>query len=287
MLTAHFSPATVFYVTRLLDNLPALAVILGRRPFGLITDVDGTISPTSTDPLHVTIPQSNRNYLRALSERLDLVAVVSGRSATEVRWMVDGEKILCLGHYGMERWQDGKPVLHPKAQPYLPAMLDIASRIEPLKSIEGVVIQDKGASISLHYRLIAHPEQTKQAILAFLYGLPQIRQLRILPENMVIGIIPPLAIDKGTAVRNLIKERGLSGAVYMGDDTADVLAFTAIHGINNPGTFKGLAVAVTGADTAPEVSAAADFTLDGVKETETLLKWLVARLTIFRQLKRL
>ena len=274
-------------VSRLLDNLPVLAEILDHRPFGLITDIDGTISPTSTDPLHVTIPQSNRNYLRALSKRLDLVAVVSGHSATEVRQMVDGKKILCLGHYGMERWQDGRPVLHPKAQPYLPAMRDIASQLGPLKSIEGVIIQDKGASISLHYRLSGHPEQAKQSILAFLHGLPQIRQLRILPENMVIGIVPPMAIDKGTAVRDLIEERRLSGGVYMGDDTADVLAFAAIREANNRGTFKGLAIAVTGADTAPDVSATADFTLDGVKETKTFLKWLVGRLTIFRQLKRL
>jgi len=280
-LTAHSSPVTVVGMSRLLDNLPMLEKLLhNRRPFGLITDIDGTISPTSTDPLHVTIPPANRRYLRAFSERLDLVAVISGRSATEVRALVDGDNILCIGHYGMERWQDGAARLDSRVKPYYLAVRQVASRLTPLSAFEGVVLQDKGATVSIHYRLSPHPEETKQRILAFLENLPQIRQLRILPENMVIGIIPPVAIDKGTAVRDLIKERHLNGAMYLGDDVADVRGFDSIHEANRRDSFRGVAIAVTGAETAPEVSAAADFTLDGVKETTELLKWLVVKLTL-------
>lgn len=261
---------------RFLDNLPALKDVLSRRPFGLITDIDGTISPKSADPLHVTIPAANRDYLRMLSERLDLVAVISGRSATEVRQMVDGDRILCIGHYGMEWWQDGRPMLHSKAQPYLPAMRAVAGQLGPLESIEGVIVQDKGATISVHYRLSPQPQQTKERILTLLTSLPQIRHLRILPENTVIGIIPPVAIDKGTLVRDLIKQRGLCGGIYFGDDTADILGFNAIHEANAGDTFRGLDVAVTGADTVADVIAAADFTLDGVDETTQLLAWMVS-----------
>ena len=89
---------------RLLDNLVTLQNIIHRQPFGLMTDIDGTISPTTLDPIHVTIPKANRDYLRRLSECVKVVAVISGRSSNEVRRLVDGTKILCIGHYGMERW---------------------------------------------------------------------------------------------------------------------------------------------------------------------------------------
>lgn len=267
-------------ILRLADNLPALAEILDRRPFGLITDIDGTISTKSTDPLHVIIPTANLDCLRALSERIEMVAVISGRSAADVRQMVDGDRIFCIGHYGMEWCQDGKPVLHPDAQAYLSTVRAVAARLKPLESVPGIIIQDKGVTISVHYRLSPHPEDAKKRILEFLNGLPQVRELRILPENLVIGIIPPVAIDKGTAVRDLIQQRGLRGGMYLGDDTADILGFNAIHEANAGDTFKGLAVAitagaaVTGTDTAPEVAVAADYTLDGVSETTQLLGWM-------------
>lgn len=265
--------------SRLVDNLPVLKKFLSRRPFGLITDIDGTISPTSKDPLHVTIPAANRKYLRALSEKLDLVAVISGRSATEVRQMVNGDRILCIGHYGMEWWQDGKPVLHPDAQFYLPVIREVARQIDPLETIPGVIIQDKRATISVHYRLSPHPEDAKERILEFLNDLPQARELRILPENMVIGIIPPVAIDKGTAVRDLIRQRKLRGGMYLGDDTADILGFKAIREANAGGIFKGFGIAVTDADTAPEVAIAADYVLNGVGETTQVLGWMAAKHT--------
>jgi trehalose 6-phosphate phosphatase len=266
-------------VPRLLDNLPALKELLYRRPFGLITDMDGTISPKSTDPLHVIIPAANRSLLRVLSERLDLVAVISGRSATEVRQMVDGDRILCIGHYGMEWWQDDKAVLHPDVQSYLPVMRKVASQLDPLETIPGVIIQDKGATISMHYRLSPNPEQAKERILEFLESLPQMHQLRILTENMVIGIIPPAAINKGTEVRDLIKQRELRGGMYLGDDTADILGFKAIHEANAGGIFKGFGIAVTDTDTVPEVASTADYVLNGVGETKQMLGWMAAKHT--------
>ena len=269
------TPATFDIVSRLLDNLPILKELLYRRPFGLIADIDGTISPKSTDPLHVIIPATNRRYLRSLSERLDLVAVISGRSAAEVRQMVDGDRILCIGHYGMEWWQDDKAVLHPDVQSHIPVIREVASQLAPLETMRGVIIQDKGATISVHYRLSPQPERAKERILAFLGSLPQMHQLRILPENMVIGIIPPVAIDKGTAVRDLIRQRKLRSGIYLGDDTADVLGFKAIREANAGDTFKGFGIAVTDADTAPEVATAADFTLDGVNEAKQLFEWMV------------
>jgi trehalose 6-phosphate phosphatase len=260
---------------RMLDNLSLLQNIITRRPFGLITDIDGTISPASKDPLHVIIPKINRDYLLRLSDCVELVAIVSGRSSSEVRKMIDGDKIVCIGHYGMERWQNGKPVLHPSAQPYVPAIRAVAQQIRQLRDVEGVIIQDKGATLSIHYRLSPHPLETKQQILSFLNCSPEIKHLRIIEENMVIGIVPPVPIDKGTAVGELIVEKHLRGAIYLGDDTADALGFEAVHTAQNKLDFKGFGITVVYTQTPAEVISAADFVLKGVEETVPFLKWIV------------
>jgi trehalose 6-phosphate phosphatase len=251
-------------------------------PFGLITDIDGTISPHSPDPIHVTVPETSRRLLERLSHRLDLVAVISGRAAGEIRRMIDGDKILCIGHYGMEWWQGGKVVTDERVQPYIGDVRAVAGQIQPLASLPGVIIQDKELTISVHYRLSPEPEKTKKAILELLAAIPQMKRLHALEENLVVGIIPPVHIHKGTAVANLIRHHNLRAAVYLGDDTADVLAFDAIHRANQGSDFRGLAVAVTGQGTAPGVAEAADYELWGIGETQQMLRqtlaWLVRKL---------
>jgi trehalose 6-phosphate phosphatase len=144
--------------------------------------------------------------------------------------------------------------------------------LEVLKSIEGILIQDKWASISVIYRQSPNVERARNAILDLLRNSPNAKKLRIIIEKKVFGIVPPVDINKGTAVTDLIRKYQLKGGIFLGDDSADILAFRAIH--ENNRNYRGLAIAVTCDDTPPEVITEADFTLDGVKETETLLQWL-------------
>lgn len=263
-------------MARLLDNLPVLDKVLSRRPSGLITDIDGTISPTSADPLHVTIPAANRLLLKQLSNKIELVCVISGRATDEVRRLVDGEKIVCIGHYGMERWIGDHSVIDPRVAPYVPCIRATANEIIKLEKIPGIVIQDKGLTLSIHYRKSAHPEKTRKEIAGFLRASPHVSQLRVLEEKKVVGIIPPVRLNKGTAVKDLVKQFNLRSGIYMGDDVADILAFRAVHRANRHLNFTGLAIAVTGKETPSEVIAEADFALEGVGETETLLKYLIS-----------
>jgi trehalose 6-phosphate phosphatase len=115
----------------------------------------------------------------------------------------------------------------------------------------------------------------KDQILELLKKSPHIKNLHVMEEKTNIGIVPPLDIDKGTAVNNLISQYHLSGAIFLGDDIGDVPAFRAIHHARENRDFEGLAILVTGEETRQNIISEADFTLDGVQETDTLLKWLV------------
>ena len=262
-------------MVRLLDNLESLKKIIRRKPFGLITDMDGTISPIPRDFLETPIPPPTLPQLTELASRLDLLAVISGRKAGALREIINIPGVEYIGHYGMEWWANGQAVLHPDVTASLSDMRALAAELEFLHSIDGVIIQDKGASISVHYNTVQQPSTAKQQILDFLEKSPHIKNLRLMDEKTNIGIVPKLDIDKGTAVTGLIQQYHLRSALYLGDDIGDLPAFRAIRVAREKQEFMGLAVLVTGGETSHSLLDEVDFTLRGVPETETFLNWLV------------
>ena len=74
---------------------------------GLITDVDGTISPIVDVPDEARVTPRNLKLLAELEIQLPLVAVVSGRSAEDVAQRVGLPGLVYIGNHGMERFQDG------------------------------------------------------------------------------------------------------------------------------------------------------------------------------------
>ena len=237
--------------------------------------MDGTISPIPRDFLETPIPPPTIPQLTELASRLDLLAVISGRKAGALKDIFDIPGIKYIGHYGMEWWENGQAVLHPDVTASLSDMRAVAAELETLRSIDGVIIQDKWASISVHYNTARQPSTAKQQILDFLEKSPHIKNLRLMDEKTNIGIVPRLDIDKGTAVTGLIHQYNLSGAIYLGDDIGDLPAFRAVRVTREKQEFMGLAVLVTGGATSRSLLYEVDFTLDGVPETETFLNWLV------------
>ncbi len=271
-------------MARILDNLVELEKLIRRKPFGLITDIDGTIAPTIPNLLQAQITETNQNYLSILSKKVALVAVVSGRQSREVRDLVNTDGVVCVGHYGMEYWKYDKAVLHPDTERYIPAIRALVKELESLKSIEGIIIQDKWATVSIIYRQSPDKQSAKKAILNLLKNSSYSKDLLILEEKMVIGIVPPVNIDKGTALNSLISQYHLSSAIFLGDDIADVPAFRTIRIARENTNFDGLAILVKSKETHEDILGEADFTLDGVHETEILLKWLVDNSQVKRRL---
>jgi len=262
-------------MARLLDNLEALKKIIRRRPFGLITDMDGTISPIPRDFLETPAPPSVLPQLTELVCQLDMLAVISGRKAAALQEIIHIPGIKYVGNYGMEWWENGQPELHPDAAASLSDMRAVAAELETLRAIDGVIIQDKRATISVHYNTVLRSSTAKQQILDLLEKSPHIKKLRLMDEKTSIGIVPRLDIDKGTAVTRLIQQHHLKSAIYLGDDIGDLPAFQAIRVAREKQQFMGLAVLVTGAATRQSLLHEVDFTVDGVPETTALLNWLV------------
>ena len=237
--------------------------------------MDGTISPIPRDFLETPVPPPTVPQLTELASRFDLLAVISGRKAGALREIINIPSIKYIGHYGMEWWENDSAVLHPDVTASLSDMRAVADELKTLHSIDGVIIQDKWASISVHYNTVQKPSTAKQQILDFLEKSPHIKNLRLMDEKTNIGIVPRLDIDKGTAVTRLIQQYNLRGAIYLGDDIGDLPAFRAIRVAREKQEFMGLTVLVAGGATSQSLLHEVDFTLDGVTETETFLDWLV------------
>jgi len=256
------------------EHLDLIGEALRRSPFGLITDVDGTISQTAPTPQQAEVSALCRQYLSALCNQLALVAAISGRPAIEVRDMVKIDGMVYIGNHGLERWTRGQSEFPREAKNYFEVVKAAIEELTPLLSIEGVSIQDKGITATIHYRLCPEPQSAERDILSALENSPHARRLEIMQEKMAIDLLPPVKVNKGTATLDLIQGYNLQGVIYLGDDLTDIYAFRAIHSASRDSNFQGFAIGITGQEMPPGLEAEADFTLNGVEDVERFLKWM-------------
>lgn len=255
-----------------------LSRLLSNRPAGLITDLDGTISRIAPAPELAEVEPEARKALRALAERLDLVAVVSGRSAADAQRLLQLDGVVYVGNHGLERRALGRTAVAPEARPYLPLISQTLTALAPRLPAKGVLIEDKGATASIHYRQAPDPELAKSAILAALRPLAEQHGLRISHGRRVVELRLPVALDKGSALRDLVRDYHLRSVVFLGDDVTDLDAMRALQALRASGAVVGLTVGVVGPETPDQIADEADLTVTGVDEVTRLLAALHERL---------
>jgi trehalose 6-phosphate phosphatase len=131
-------------------------------------------------------------------------------------------------------------------------------------------VEDKGLSLSYHYREAAD----EAAALAELEGVAERARAAGLDARWgrkVLEIRPPVAADKGTAVRILLERAGASLGLYAGDDTTDLDAFA---GLAAAGLEHAVRVAVASDEGPSELAAAADLVVPGPAALAELLRLL-------------
>ena len=257
------------------DHLDVIKETLKRSPFGLITDVDDTISQTAPTPQQAKVTPLCRQYLSVLCNHLALTAAISGRPAIQVKDMIGIDGMVYIGNHGLERWTNGHSEFIKDAQGYPPVIKAVIKEISPLLSIEGLIIENKGVTATIHYRLCSDHQSVKQNILAAIENSPHAKSLWIMEESKyAINLLPPVRVDKGTGILNLMREYSLQGGIYLGDDVTDIYAFRAIRAASRNLDFQGFAIGITSQEMPEKLVEEADFTLNGVNDVERFLKWL-------------
>ena len=204
------------------------------------------------------------DVLRRLSRALDVVAVVSGRSVSELRSMIQVEGLTYVGNHGLEWWEDGEAIVAPEARPFLPGVAATMRCLRERLDLPGLLVEEKGVTGSIHFRLSPDPREARQAILHALAECPPAHGLRISEGRKVFDLLPPVMASKGTAVRQLVRSHHLRGVLYLGDDSTDLDAFRELRNLRTAGICDSLLVAVASPEAPEELLAQADCQLDGV-----------------------
>ncbi|MGH7483578.1 MAG: trehalose-phosphatase [Longimicrobiales bacterium] len=214
-----------------------------RRDAGallLALDFDGTLAPIVPRPADARIVTESRTAIRRLVARGDThVAVVSGRALDDARARLDIEGLYLAGNHGLEIEGPGVARQQPEAAAARPALVACAARLAvALADHDGVEIEDKGLTLSVHYRRATSPGagDSVRAAVARVCDDPA---LRASDGKMVVEIRPDVDWDKGRATRFLLDTLGGDAAaelpaIFIGDDRTDEDAFRALR--DGPGS---------------------------------------------------
>jgi trehalose-phosphatase len=236
----------------------------------LLADYDGTLAAIVGRPEDAVFPASVRQKLKELARKSETsVGVISGRSIEELKSLVAIEGIYYSGNHGLEIEGPGLRYLHPQAEAARVMMQDLAGQLaEALQNIDGVIIQEKGLSLSVHYRLAPDKEDTVTGAVKRITA-PHVKkgEIKVYAMKKLWEIRPPLDWDKGKAVALIGREirtrlnipRLLT--VYLGDDTTDEDAFRVLRRPEGWGIFVGEA----------NRTSAADYFLNSTAEVEEFL----------------
>ena len=215
-----------------LQEYDRLLARIGQRRPALFLDFDGTLTPIVSRPDLVALNNEARQVIRSLAGRLP-VAVVSGRERAEVESLVAVDGIAYAGSHGFDiRTADGRRHQKSVDGPFFEALDRAEAGLrQPLEAIDGALVERKGRSIAVHYRLVAEPDLPRfhDAVDAVLTGEPRLKPMR---GKKVVELEPDIDWNKGKAVLWLLATLGNDNSacvpIFIGDDVTDEHAFAAI-----------------------------------------------------------
>jgi trehalose 6-phosphate phosphatase len=246
----------------------------------LLVDLDGTLAPIVARPQDAAMIDGAREALSALRDRLGLVGFISGRGLEDLRRIVDIPGCTYVGNHGFEmQGPDGGVRIAADAQAWLPAISGLVEEWRTSLAAEpGLHVEPKGVTLSVHWRTAAEPLEAEVLLRDRLAPEAERRGLVVTWGRMVMEVRPPVAINKGTAVREVLTGGRWRGVAYVGDDRTDVDAWRALHAMRAAGELEhAIAVAVASPESPSEVIAAGDEVVQGPVEVLELLRVLTGR----------
>lgn len=229
-----------------------------------VFDFDGTLSPIVAQPDSAALPPEVRERLETLTT-LAAVAILTGRSLTDIRKRLGFEPHYVIGNHGLE----GMPGWEARSKDYAAACAAWRSALvlalrDQQRFDPGIRLEDKAYSLSVHYRMARDQGQAEQRLAALFETLSP--PPRVVAGKCVYSLMPVDAAHKGGALEELMQQAGAGTAIYVGDDVTDEDVFR----LRRPDV---LTVRIE-----PHPDTAADFYLPAMPDIVQLLDELVRRL---------
>lgn len=194
----------------------------------VLLDVDGTLLDIAARPADVVVPKRLKRALGTLLRTTEgAVAFVSGRPLSDLDRLFAPLKLAAVAVHGAELRLAGEEV-PSRSEP--PLGSDLRGKFHAFVSdLDGILIEDKGYSLALHYRQAPeHAETLRRAVADTLAAYPN-NPIEVLPGKDVIEV-KSAAFNKGTGIRTLMTYPPFRGRtpLFIGDDITDQAAFAVL-----------------------------------------------------------
>jgi trehalose 6-phosphate phosphatase len=207
---------------------------LDLKKVALLLDVDGTIIDIGPSPTEVQVSGALVASLKRLFELTDgAVALVSGRPLGDLDRLFAPLHLPAVGGHGAEmRVRDNEVLYWTKPLPQdLRQQLAAAQNISP-----GIVVEDKGYSLALHYRKAPQQaERLRQHVAASRTAFAA-EPTELLLGKAMFEVKRP-GINKGDSIRKLMAHPPFAGRtpIFIGDDVTDESVFEVLPEIGGKG----------------------------------------------------
>jgi trehalose 6-phosphate phosphatase len=245
----------------------------------ILLDVDGTLAPIVRHADDAMVPQPTRSLLTAIAKRYALVACISGRRATDTRRIVSIGSIAYVGNHGGELLPpSGSEVrVDPELRAWTRRVQEFARAADTpeLRRLR-VRLEDKGSITAFHWR--GAPDETEAEISVHrIAAAAEAEGFHTHWGRKVLEVRPPVRIDKGVGVHNLLGDTAVVHALYAGDDATDLDAFRALAEMASEGSLRtAIRVGVRSDEGPAEIEREADLLVDGPPGVYRLLESLLA-----------
>ncbi len=219
----------------LFDHILHIQNLQEGQIIALFLDYDGTLTPIAPTPDQAVLSPDTKKVLQKIIKCPKVhTAIVSGRSLEDVRRLIGIKDLIYIGNHGFEIKGSGMEFEGLISPAYRQVLAGIKSEIiRSLESFQGVIIENKGITLSVHYRLTQEDERAE--ILRHLEKITKQfisnQDIHVTTGKMVFEIRPPIDWDKGKAVMWVFKRQQLAYEhqnvlpIYIGDDVTDEDAF--------------------------------------------------------------
>ncbi|TGD99081.1 trehalose-phosphatase [Methylobacterium nonmethylotrophicum] len=198
--------------------------------YALFLDFDGTLVDIAPRPDQVVVPPALPSGLERLRTRLGgALALVTGRPIATIDGFLAPERFDVGGLHGVEqrlggRIVGGDPASHPALRE------GVGTLQQAVADLDGVLIEDKGCSVAVHWRLAGEDAaaRAQEAIELVAGALGDAYRLQ---RGKAVAEILPASATKGHAIRAFLREPPYAGrrAVFIGDDLTDEKAFVPVN----------------------------------------------------------
>ena len=147
---------------------------------------------------------------------------------------------------------------------------------------DGVLIEDKEYTASVHYRLTKDPDAAGIVLKSVLKDIVDRHGVLLTEGRLVYELRPRLDINKGVFTANDIRLHGIRTAAFLGDDITDLDGFRALAELTESGELLASAsIGVRAPENPARLIAESDLLVDGVAGmvgelelfVEELAKW--------------